>query len=116
MPTTTIPERLLIPEEFVSAGVVANNTATFTVTLSSSEWFTKPGIDVSIALEESRDNGTTWQHLMGFETTSGPLPPPPHDTMPMLRVERLGARGNRRLRVRASATAPILVGATVVSD
>lgn len=115
MPTVTVPEQL-IAGEFITGAHQANNTGSFTLTLTSSVWETQPGVVVTLTLEQSQDNGATWTTLSTFEALSGPLGAPPHDGMPSLNVTYPNVKGNRRLRLRANTTAPILLGAVIESN
>lgn len=115
MPTETIPETL-ISGPFTTPSHVANQTRDFTLTLTSSEWVSKPGITVSVNLEESLDNGQTFRFVCGLQSTSGPLESPPHNLMPSIAVAfPQRTRGNRRLRLVGSVSAPLRLGAVIVS-
>ena len=111
----TVVEQL-INGAFLSTTVLANNSGQFTVQLVSSAWELVPGIVVTAALEQSRDNGATWTHMAGIETETGPIPAPPRDTLPFLIVGYPDVKGNRRLRLRLTTSAPLLLGATVAVD
>lgn len=115
MANETIQERE-IAGAFVTPAHVANQTRDFTLTLTSTEWVSKPGIVVRLALEESLDNGQTFAHVCGFTATSGPLGSPPHDQMPAIAVTfPQRTKGNRRLRLSGSTSAAIRLGAVVLS-
>lgn len=115
MATETIPETL-ISGPFTTPSHVANQTRDFTLTLTSTQWVSNPGISVTVSLEESLDNGQSFRLVCGFTATSGPLGSPPHDQMPSIAVTfPQRGRGNRRLRLTGSTAAPIRLGAVIVS-
>ena len=113
MPTQNIPEQL-ISGEFTSNSVNANNVDTFTLTLTSTEWESKPGIAVAVQIEQSADNGQTWSVVAGLTAESGPLPAPPRNVMPSVTVTVANAgKKSPRLRVHATVSAPIRLGAVL---
>ena len=113
MPTTTIPE-FLITDTFTSNAVNTNNVDTFTLTLASTQWLSNPGITVNVQIERSADNGQTWTGLAGLTAESGPLPAAPRNVMPSVSVTMTNAgKKSPRLRVVATVSSPLRLGATI---
>ena len=115
MALETIAERQ-ITGAFVTPTHVANQTRDFTLTLTSTEWESNAGVEVVVSLEQTLDNGATFEFVCGLRAMSGPLGAPPHNAMPMIAVGfPKRTAGNRRLRLTGSTSAAIRLGATVLS-
>jgi hypothetical protein len=115
MPTLDVAERQtqtgfidLFPQSIRDVGMIR-------LQVVSSEWESVPGVAVTVAIQESRDNGQTWPRtLAALAAETGPLPAPPRNVLPSIAGTFGGTvPGETRLRAVFTVSAALRIGATI---
>jgi hypothetical protein len=91
------------------------DVGTLKIQFVSSEWESVPGVTVTVAIQESRDNGQTWPRtLAALSAPTGPLPAPPRNVLPSTSGTYGGSvPGDTRLRAVFTVSAPLRIGAAI---